>query len=97
MESTRITAPIVKKVLDDHLHEHVLKLDPKQHDVYHAVFGQQGKGGLCDDVENIKTKYEARLKTIDENIADIKDTLKWVARLVIGAVIAAGLGLVFIP
>ncbi len=54
MTTTRITAPHVQKALDEHLQKHELKIDPKLHDVYHAVLGEQGKGGLCDEVDELK-------------------------------------------
>ena len=39
---------------------------------------------LCANVENMH-----------QNIADIKDDMKWVVRLIIGAVILAGLAIIF--
>lgn len=92
MKTDRITAPLVKKYLDEHLHEHLLKFNTKLHEVYHAVLGEQGKGGLCNEVDNLTTK----LGTIDTRLTGIEDTLKWLVRLVTGAVILAILGLVFV-
>ncbi len=37
-----------------------------------------------------------RVDAIDKNIADINDNMKWIVRLVLGAVVLAGLGLVLI-
>jgi len=85
--------------LKDHLQEHALKFNQKLHDTWYAVFGDKGKGGLCDEIEKIKSEREIidkRFETICDDIADIKDTLKWVSRLVLGAVILAVLGLVFV-
>ena len=97
--STRITAPLVNKKLDEHLQKHELKLDPKLHDVYHAVLGEQGKGGLCDEIDKIKSDIiimDKRFEKVCSDIASINDTLKWVSRLIIGAVILAVLGLIFV-
>ena len=88
MATERITAPIVRKVLDDHLHEHALKLDPKLHDVYHTVFGQQGKGGLCEEVES--------LKNMDKRLQKIEDGINKIIWIVLLAVLAAVLKLVVI-
>lgn len=85
----RITAPLIKKVLDEHLQKHELKLDPKLHDVYHAVFGDQGKGGLCDEVE--------RLKIMDERLEKIESGINKVLWTVGLAVLAAVLKLVILP
>jgi len=93
MENTeRITAPKVNKKLDEHLQEHTLKLNQKLHDVWYAVFGDKGKGGLCDDVQNLQSSFQS----IDKRLTNIEDTLKWLVRLVLGAVILAVLGLVFV-
>ena len=54
MATERITAPLVKKIVDEHLQEHILKINPKLHDVYHAVLGEQGKGGLYGEVDELK-------------------------------------------
>jgi hypothetical protein len=100
MTAERITAPHVQKALDEHLQKHELKIDPKLHDVYHAVLGEQGKGGLCDEVDKIKSDLsaaDARFERVCNDISAINDTLKWISRLVIGAVIMAILGLIFIP
>ena len=93
MENTRITAPIVKKVLDEHLQEHARKYDVKLHDVYHAVLGEHGKGGLCEKV----SVQEETFKNFREDIAEIKDSMRWVVRIVLGAVILAVIKLVIIP
>lgn len=92
MDTTRITATKVNQKLDEHLQEHTLKLNQKLHDVWYAVFGDKGKGGLCDDVQSLQEKFN----TIDKRLTNIEDTLKWLVRLIIGAVIMAVLGLVFI-
>lgn len=84
-ETTRVT-------LKDHLQEHTLKFNQKLHDTWYAVFGDKGKGGLCNEIENLKDKFE----TIDTRLTNIEDTLKWLVRLIIGAVILAVLGLVFV-
>lgn len=92
MAIERITAPIVKKALDEHLQKHELKLDPKLHDVYHAVLGEQGKGGLCDEVGNLKTSFtviNGRLEKIEGGI----NKVLWTIGL---AVLAAILKLVII-
>ena len=88
----RITAPLVQRALDDHLQRHELKLDPKLHNVHEAVFGVNNQGGLCDKAEALAIKFTA----IDKNLESINDTLKWLMRLVIGAVILALLGVVLI-
>mgnify|MGYP007071570427 CR=1 FL=1 len=88
-----------RTTLKDHLQEHALKFNIKLHDVYHAVLGEQGKGGLCDDVVQLQSDMktiDGRFKIVCDDIADIKDTLKWVSRLVLGAVILAGLGLILV-
>lgn len=88
-----------RATLKDHLQEHALKYNVKLHDVYHTVLGEQGKGGLCDEVDQIKGEIKTidkQFKTVCDDIKDIKDTLKWVTRLVMGAVILAVLGLVFV-
>jgi len=92
MAIDRITAPLVKKIVDEHLQEHILKINPKLHDVYHAVLGEQGKGGLCDEVDKLKGQFDS----IDKRLLGIEDTLKWLVRLIIGAVILAVLGLIFV-
>ena len=43
-----------RPTLKDHLQEHILKHNPKLHNVHEAVFGEKGRGGLCDDVEELK-------------------------------------------
>ena len=48
-----------RPTLKDHLQEHALKYNVKLHDVYHAVLGEQGKGGLCDEVDKIKSDLSA--------------------------------------
>jgi len=78
--------------LKDHLQRHELKIDQKLHDVWYAVFGDKGKGGLCDDVQSLQEKFN----TIDNGWTSIEDTLKWLVRLIVGAVILAVLGLVFV-
>lgn len=85
VESPKIT-------LKDHLKEHELRFNFKLHDVYHTVFGEQGKGGLCNEVDDLKSQ----LASIDKRLTGIEDTLKWLVRLVLGAVILAILGLVFV-
>lgn len=87
--STRITAPIVNKKLDEHLQKHELKIDPKLHDVYYAVFGEHGKReGLISDVE--------RLKAMDERLEKIESGINKVLWTIVLAVIAALLKLVII-
>ena len=93
MTSERITAPIVKKVLDEHLQEHALKINPKLHDVYHAVFGEQGKGGLCDEVD----KMGDNMKSINVRLVKIEDGINKILWVVILAVLAAILKLVILP
>ena len=88
-----------RPTLKDHLQEHALKYNVKLHDVYHAVLGEQGKGGLCDEVDKIKSDLsaaDARFERVCNDISAINDTLKWISRLVIGAVILAVLGLIFV-
>lgn len=92
-----------RPTLKDHLQEHALRYNVKLHDVYHAVLGEQGKGGLCDEVDKIKGDIESNAKVIDkrfetvcENIADIKDSMKWITRLVLGAVVLAVMGVIFV-
>ena len=93
MAIDRITAPLVKKIVDEHLQEHILKINPKLHDVYHAVFGEQGKGGLCEEFERVKGNMER----IDERLEKIEGGINKVLWTVGLAVIAAILKLVFIP
>lgn len=92
MTPERITAPKVDKKMDDHLQEHVLKWNYKLHDVWHAMFGEKGKGGLCNEVNDMKII----VGNIDKRLGGIEDMLKWLVRLIIGAVILAVLGLVII-
>jgi ubiquinone biosynthesis protein UbiJ len=89
----KITAPKVQQALQEHLQRHELKLDGKLHDVYHAVFGEQGKGGICDEVERVKSSMER----IDERLEKIEGGINKVLWTVGLAVIAAILKLVFIP
>ena len=91
-EEPRVTAPKVNERLDDHLQEHALRFNIKLHDVYHAVFGEQGKGGICTEVSDLKTT----IGVIDTRLSNIEDYLKWLVRLVLGAVILAVLGLIFV-
>jgi len=93
MTSERITAPLVKKALDDHLQKHELRIDPKLHDVHEAVFGKGNIGGLCDEVKELQGIY----KTLGTDIAEIKESIYWVIKIVLGAVILGILGLVIIP
>ena len=88
----RITAPIVNKKLDEHLQKHELKLDPKLHDVYHAVLGEQGKGGLCDEVDKLKSNFT----TIDDRLEKIEGGINKVLWTIGLAVLAAVLKLVII-
>jgi hypothetical protein len=100
MATERVTAPLVKKIIDDHLQRHELKIDPKLHDVHEAVFGKGNIGGLCDEVQDIKYVYNALGKDmvdLGKNIAAIKDSLAWVVKIVLGAVILAIIGLIIIP
>ena len=89
MTSERITAPLVKKALDDHLQRHELRIDPKLHDVHEAVFGKGNIGGLCDEI--------GRLKAIDARLQKIEDGLNRVFWVIGLAVIGAILKLVLIP
>ena len=89
----KITAPKVQQALQEHLQRHELKLDGKLHDVYHAVFGEQGKGGICDEFERVKGNMER----IDERLEKIEGGINKVLWTVGLAVIAAILKLVFIP
>jgi len=82
----RVTAPVVKKMLDEHLQRHELKIDPKLHDVHEAVFGKGNIGGLCDDVE--------RLKIMDNRLEKIENGINKVLWTVGLAVLAAILKLV---
>lgn len=43
-----------RATLKDHLQEHILKHNPKLHNVHEAVFGEKGRGGICDDVDELK-------------------------------------------
>ena len=88
MTAERLTIQKVKTELDTHLHDHDIKLDPKLHDVYHAVFGEQGKGGLQNDVE--------RLKMMDERLKKIESDINKVLWAIVMAVLAAILKLVII-
>jgi len=88
----RITAPIVNKKLDEHLQKHELKLDPKLHDVYHAVLGEQGRGGLCDEVDKLKLSFT----TIDDRLEKIEGGINKVLWTIGLAVLAAVLKLVII-
>ncbi len=54
MTTERLTIRKVKDELDRHLHDHDIKLNPKLCEVHKAVFGEQGKGGLCDEVDELK-------------------------------------------
>lgn len=92
MTSERITAPLVNKKLDEHLQKHELKIDPKLHDVYHAVFGEQGKGGVIADVERL----EMAMASIDERLETIESGINKVLWIVVAAVLAAVLKLVII-
>jgi hypothetical protein len=89
MATERVTAPLVKKVLDEHLQRHELKIDPKLHDVHEAVFGKGNIGGLCDEVE--------RLKAINLRLQKIEDGLNRVLWVVGLAVLGAVLKLVILP
>lgn len=89
----KITAPKVQQALQEHLQRHELKLDGKLHDVYHAVFGEQGKGGICDEFEKVKGNMEH----INDRLAKIEGGINKVLWIVITAVLAAVLKLVFIP
>jgi len=54
---------------------------------------------LCDEVDKIKSDLsaaDARFERVCNDISAINDTLKWISRLVIGAVILAVLGLIFV-
>ena len=89
----KITAPKVQQALQEHLQRHELKLDGKLHDVYHAVFGEQGKGGICEEFERVKGNMER----IDDRLEKIEGGINKVLWTVGLAVIAAILKLVFIP
>ena len=89
----KIRAPKVQQALQEHLQRHELKLDGKLHDVYHAVFGEQGKGGICEEFERVKGNMER----IDERLEKIEGGINKVLWTVGLAVIAAILKLVFIP
>ena len=53
----RITAPVVKELLDNHLQFHELKLNPKVHNHQEILFGEKGDDGMCADVKEIKRGY----------------------------------------
>ena len=88
----RLTIQKVKTELDTHLHDHDIKLDPKLHDVYHAVFGEKGKGGVIADVERL----EMAMASIDERLETIESGINKVLWIVVAAVLAAVLKLVII-
>ena len=83
----RITAPSVKKVIDEHLQRHELKLDPKLHDVHSRVFSE---GGISDTVKELKIYY----RDINERLTAIEGYIKWLILLVMGAIIAGGLNII---
>lgn len=93
MATERITAPLVKKALDEHLQRHELKLDPKLHNVHEAVFGPGNQGGICDQVE----KLRGNISMIDKRLTNIENGINKVLWVVVLAVLGAVLKLVFIP
>ena len=79
----RITAPKVYIELHEHLQRHTDKMDPKLHNVYEAVFGEKGKGGLYDEVERLRI-MDSRLEKIETGI----NRVLWVMGLaVLGALL----------
>lgn len=94
MAAERITAPLVKKVFDEHLQRHELKIDPKLNNVHEAVFGEKGKGGLCDDVTKLK---ETDFPSIDKRLEKIEAGINKMTWVVVLAVLAALLKLVLNP
>ena len=63
MASERITTPIVKGMVEDHLQFHENRLDPKLHNHQIILFGEKGDNGMCADVRDIKRGY-ATMKSI---------------------------------
>jgi len=92
MVAEKLTIKKVKDELDIHLHDHAIKYDPKLHDVYHAVFGEQGKGGLVSDLERL----EVAMASIDKRLDKIESGVNKVLWVIIAAVLAAVLKLVIV-
>jgi len=90
MTTDRLTINKVKSELDTHLSYHEIKLDPKLHDVYHAVFGEQGKGGVIKDVERL----EIAMANIDERLNKIEGGVNRVLWVILAAILAAILKLI---
>lgn len=59
------------------------------------AFGKEENSGRFIDTSRIPLICQD-IKGIHGEVADIKDNLKWITRLIIGAVILALLGLVFV-
>ena len=59
----RVTAPLVKEMLDNHLQVHKLDLNPKIYNHQEILFGEKGDNGMCSDVKEV-TKGYATMKSI---------------------------------
>ena len=90
MNAERITAPLVKKIIDDHIQKHELKLDVKIHDTFHAVFGEMGKGGLCACAK----EQEDAMKAIKERMDKYESNISRIVWMIGGTLIAAVLNLI---
>lgn len=81
MAIERITAPAVKRVLDEHLQRHELKIDPKLHNLQVVVFGERGDNGLNSEFKELRHCY----KDIDERLDKIEKNINWGVIFIIGS------------
>lgn len=70
----RITAPKVMGILEDHLHLHEQKYNPKAHNHQVILFGEKGDDGLVSTVrehEECMKRLQGKLDKYEENINKI--------------------------
>ena len=86
----RITAPLIKKALDEHLQKHELKYDVKLHDVHAAVFGEHKDDGMISEIDDLQHSY----KDIERRLTKIESSINWGVLVVLGSFLAAVANLV---
>ena len=86
----KITAPLVKRVLDEHLQKHELKYDVKQHNLHSTVFGEKGDDGMVAEIDDLQHCY----KDTERRLAKIESSINWGVLVVLGSFLAAVANLV---
>ena len=92
MATERLTATKVYNEHCDHITKHKDVYDPRSEKMHKTLYGETGINGLAgmlkaqgNNIDNITAK-----------LSNIESNLTWLNRLIIGAVVMAVLGLVFV-